>query len=430
MRSALILAALTVMMLIPAAAAQTARIGEKMPEITIEGWSIETADDDDRDGDRDRGRHGRDSRNEATLPDDFEDYIVVLYFFRTDDPTSMEYLETVEELHDEFRELGVQFLALSGETKEQGEERVEDRPLRIHFAWVGHDWVTRICKVAAYPQVYLLDTSGVLVSRFHPGDDMAEKIRQQMRRTPPASADPQTINERFALARAALAQHKYGQAYTHAAYVERVTDDESDRGREVDQLLDQIEEGAAEQLREAREAARREDYDRAAEILAEIAVRFRGRELSDEAELEIGRLMGNRELKPLLNRAHDEAEARLAFERAVAAEQEGRYLTAVRRYRAITADYGNTDTSEKADEAVTRIQDDPAAQRAIRRILDEEQAERWLEIAERFSKVKMHAKARVYLQRILDELPDTRSAPKARAALKDLPAETPKTAEK
>lgn len=354
--------------------------------------------------------------------DKFRERVVVVFFFQ---PTgvSVDSIPTVNDAYKKFGQSGVVFVGLTPAKKSDAESVVSGKEVKFP---VGFEAPTENkYAVTSFPQIYLLDTSGRLVNRFHPGEDLEEKIRTQMKRTPPRGADPTRLKLRYEQAAAALQRKDIGIAFTLASDVQRVADEKSEIGQKVKKLVEQINKAAEEWLDEAKDAAKDEEYDKACKILAELSVRFKGEDIAGKADTEIGRLMGDRTVKPKINSAIDNVKGEVINERAADHESLKEYLEARNLYREVVQDYPKTEAAEKAEKAIERINNDPMAKEAIERMLANEEADRWLDIGDRFAKVEMYDKAREYYQRVIEVHPTSRARPKAEEQLRDLPEPEP-----
>jgi tetratricopeptide (TPR) repeat protein len=159
------------------------------------------------------------------------------------------------------------------------------------------------------------------------------------------------------------------------------------------------------------------------QILAEISVRFAGTEVAVSADDERGRLMGDGKVKPKMLKAIENAKGGLLNDRAAESETTGRYLESLKLYRTVTEDFPDTDAARTASESLDRLTADPKVQDTIRGLRATEEAERWLDIGDRFAKIEMYGKAREYYQRVLDTHPGTQAAPKAQERLARVPEE-------
>ena len=389
-------------MLALAALGDEARIGERAPEIEAASWANYEGD---------------------VALSKFKERIIVLFFFRTDDSTSVdEAIPLLNRMHGSLGRGGVVFIGLTPEKKSKAESTVNGKEVQFIVGYEAK--VMDAYGVSSFPQIYLIDTAGKLVDRFHPLDDLEDRIRTQMRKTPPAGADPAALNNSLRKAQKALRQKKYGVAHHLATGVRDLADEESSPGRTAKRLIEEIEEAAEKWLDDAKRSAKAEDYEIACKIVAELCVFFRGSDVADDAEAERGRLRGNRDSKLIMAKAMDNAKGELLLLDAVDHEASKRYLDALKVYREVVSEYEDTEAAKTADEAMDRITSDPQAQRAIKAMWDEEQADRWFNIGNRFAKIDMYDKAREYYNLVLDSYPQSRAAPKAKARLKKLPEGT------
>jgi hypothetical protein len=392
----------------------TVAIGERAPELAAAGWI-----------------------NYSGTPklERFRGRVVVLFFFRTDD-ASAELIPAVSDAYKTFTRLGVVIIGLTPQKKEQVDSLVKAKELKFIVGY-GVDTVTRY-EVSSFPKVYLLDTAGLLVQRFHPGDDLEGRLRAQLRKTPPAGADAAGLERRLEQAKTALKEAEYGRAYTLALDVSKLAEKDSGPAKAAVELTKKIEDAARKWLEEAKAAVKAaaapnakdadSKYDRACELLAQLSVRFAGADLGRQADDEVARLMGDARLKPKLRSAINNAKAQLILDQAAQEEASSRYLEAFRLYRSVTEEFGETDAAKQADTALDRLRSDPKLQDSIKNIRMEEEAERWLDLGDRFTKLEMYGQAREYYERIVERHGDTRAAPKAKERLAKLPEEKPEEA--
>jgi len=280
-------------------------------------------------------------------------------------------------------------------------------------------------QVAAFPKVYLLDTSGRLVDRFHPGDNLEEKVRAQMRKTPPSGADATSLKDRLERAKAAAKGKEYGKAYTLAQNVSKLADSGSPTGKAADELVKQLEEAAKKWLDEAKSAAKGEDFDRACEILSELSVRFAGTDGGGDADNERGRLMGDGKIKSKLIKALEHAKGQQLNDEAAEEETAKRYLEALKLYNTAIDEYPESAAAKTAEQAIERINSDPKVQSTIQKLLATAEAERWLDLGNRFAQAEIIDRAREFYQRVIDAHPGTEAATRAKERLAKLPEDKP-----
>lgn len=385
-------------------------IGEPAPEIKVSD-SGSSRDKDEGDALLERNRHR----------------IIVLFFFRSTNYDSAEAIPILNKLHKDLHGSGVVIVGITDEKKDKYESFVKGK--EVDFDVYGNGAAWNSYEVPAPPRIYLIDTNGILVDRFHPFEDLEERIRAQLIKTPPPEANEENLAKRLVKARKAFDDKEYGRAYTFTKVVRNFVEEESERGREVANLIKEIEQAAKKQIQEAHDAVTSKNYEEAAKLLAEISVRFEGSDIGADADKEIGRLMGDRELKAMVRKALDDARGRLLNDNAADQEALEQYVEALKMYREVVEKYPDTDAAKDAEQAIDRISDDPAAREKIRKVRAEEEANRWLDLGDRFAKVKMYRKAREYYEMVREKHADSRAASKIKDRLKDLPKEDPEEAE-
>lgn len=382
-----------------AAEVKEAKLNEKAPEIKATSWM--------------------NAEGEVTL-EKFRQRIVLLFFFRSDDSASVEAFAVLNRIHK--AEGGrVIIIGLTSEKKEKAESVLKGKEVQ----WiVGFETKSEeIYKVPAPPQIYVIDTAGVLRGRYHPGDALEDKVALQKERTPPQGSDAGSLKKVLDEAKALEKKNQVGRAYRLAKQVSKDAEKDSPLAKEAGEVVKRLEEAAKKLIEEAREAGKVKDYEKACRILGDLSVHFAGTALQAEIETEIGRLMGDREVKPKMKKALDNANGQIVLDQAAEHESYKRYLVALRLYREVMEKYAGSDAAKAAEQAVDRITNDPQAKEIIRNLRGEAEAERWLDIAERFAKVEMYAKAREYYERIIEQHPNSRAASKAKERLPKLPEE-------
>jgi peroxiredoxin len=380
-----------------------AKIGEPAPPIQAEEWA--------------------NAEGQTVALDRFKDRIVVLFFFRTDDTQSVEAIPMLNEAHKDLGSRGLVIIGLTQEKKDKAESTIKGKEVKFIVGYGSKSAETY--KVSAPAQIYLIDTSGRFVERFHALNEPLERIRTQWNKTPPPGADPKAVQNRLNQAKELFKNKEYGKAYTLAKDVSKLADKESAAGKAVAKLIEEIEAEAKKWLEEAKDAAKSKDYDKACKIVSELSVRFAGTQIGSDADTEIGKLMGDREVKAKIRTAVENAKGQLKLDQAADHEASKRYLEAVALYREITEKHPDTEAAKKADEALERIRGDTTAQETIKTLLAEEEADRWLDVADRFAKVQMNDKSREFYQRVIDSHPTARAATKAKDRLTKLPENQP-----
>lgn len=394
-----------------AATAAAQKVGEPAPEIPYRP-----------EDERDREREG-----ERFAISELRGRIAVLFFFRSTNPESIDAMPIVAGIHRAHRTEGVRVVLLTPEKKEKVQgtlaaQNLDDVPL-----YYGAD-MSDLYQVVSYPYVFIVDPAGIIRWKGHPLDDLAARVKEQIRKTPPIGADQEALAAKLSRAEELLGKGEPGRAFTLAMKVLRVTEEGSPMNERARALKDKLIEAGKKWLEECRTAYREGDHKKACRIAAEVSVRFQTdarqgpeKDLVAEADTEIGRLRGDINTKDMVMRAVENARAEIKNDEAAELEANKEYLSAVRLYRQVMDDFPKSDAGRAAKQALERIQADPRIQALIRRDRSEAQAERWLSIAERYERVRMFAQAREQYQKIIKEHPRSAAATRAKEALRKLP---------
>jgi hypothetical protein len=346
--------------------------------------------------------------------------IVVLFFFRISDPASMDVLPKLVKLDKDLRTKGVVVIGITDGKKDKYEPVLKSK--EVAFEIIEGNMVDPY-DVSAPPRIYMVDPTGILADHFHPADDLEGRVLNQIRKTPPAGAAPEDIAKRRSAASAALDKKEYGRAYTLARELQGLT--EKDEKNTNSELLKKIEGEAKKWLDDARQTAKDKDNPKWYSVLAEISVRFAGTDLGNEADKEISIILGKRDEKPLINRAKDNVRGEISNEQAAEMVASERYAEALDLYREVAEKYPDTAAAKAAEKAVDSINDDPKSQAAIAEVRAGEEADRWLDLGDRYAKVKLYGKAREYYEKVIGTHGDSPAAGRARDRIKDLPADEP-----
>ncbi len=400
------LAALPLLLVSAGLFAQTP--GERPPAFDIKEWRNVEGDKSDKTFKLSEA-HGR---------------IVVIYFWRANDHGSIEYLDMLNEI----QRLPGTFVIAMAASKEEDVKRVMDgRKKEYSYAWgesiifVAED----LFDVSHYPRVYLIDPTGVIAWRGHPGE-LKERIKDQMRRTPPFGADREALNRKLAMAKKLIKQQKLGQAWTYASEVFDVSS-EGDLMKSSKDLRKQIREAADDWLEKARKHVEDKEYKEAAPILASLKVRFEGEDVASEAEKEISKLYASRETKKLIREEVDNVRAMILNEGAAELITHKRYVEGLEKYESVVEKYEKTKAAKAAKAEIDKLKGDSTIRKLVGGHRDELQADRWLDIADRFASLEMYPQAREYYKRIVQELPGTTAADRAKDRLRSLPKSKDKT---
>ena len=369
------------------------------------------------------------NKAEGSLLEDNRNRIIVLVFFRTFDAASIDLFPVLNELHDKYNKRGVSIIAISDEKMERVKSTAEGKGFK--FRYTGEVNPDRPYKFSAPPEAYIIDIYGkVAYARFHPADDLEEKIKKVIERGAPPGSDKESLKRHFERLTKLMLQEDCGRAYTLAKELEDWVEGEDESAtRRIDDLIEKIEKMADDWLKKARDEIEQKDYAPACRKLAVLSVRFHDSEIKERADRELGRLQGDNLTKPLVRKAVENAEAEVENDNAAALEMNGRYLEARDVYRGVTEDYEGTEAAREAADAIDRLGSDPAVQKEICKTQAAQQAGRWYDLGERYARVQLFALAREQLEQVIKDYPESHSAEKARKRLGELDSEERKAKE-
>jgi tetratricopeptide (TPR) repeat protein len=400
-----------------AVTAPAQKVGEPAPELPYRP-------DDER---------NRERESERFAISELRGRIAVLFFFRSTNPESIDAMPILAGIQRAHRTEGVRVVLLTPEKKEKVQGTLTAQNLEEVSLFHGAD-ISDLYQVVSYPYVFIVDPAGIITWKGHPLDDLAARVKEQIRKTPPIGADQEALTARLSRAEGLLAKGEPGRAFTLTMKVLRVTEAGSPLHERAKGLKEKLLEAGKKWLEECRSAYRDGDHKKACRIAAEVSVRFQTdaregpeKELVAEADTEIGRLRGDLNTKDMVMKAVENARAEIKNDEAAELEANKEYLPALRLYRQVMDDFPKTEAGKAAREALERIQADPKIQALIRRERSEAQAQRWLGIAERYERVRMFAQAREQYQKIINEHPRSAAAARAKEALRKLPKDEAET---
>ena len=379
-------------------------LGERAPDPNAESW-VNTPE----------------SGSTAPTLSRYRGRLVAYYFFRTDG-TAADTIPDVLAVAKKFSKQVV-FIGFTPQARDQAEPVIKAK--KITFMVGCGAKMEEKYSLAAPPCVYLMDTRGRFVGRFHPSEDLEARIQAQIEKTPPAGSDSQEIKNRKRQAETAFQEKQLGKAYSIARELSKVVDKESSDGKSIAELMKRLEQAGQKLLDEAKEKASGNDADAALKTLAELRVCFEGVTVGANAEGELGRLMGDNRLKSKVRKAIENAKGEQLNDLAADSEASRRYLEALNTYRQVMEEYADTAAAKAAEAAIDRIGSDAEAQKLMQSIWADEEAERWLGLADGYAKIELYDKARELYTKIIEAHPEARATARAKERLAKLPAEKP-----
>lgn len=415
------MAATTAALLFAASAAaqpRTATIGKEVPDVKI---SLQ--------GERDT--------EERYLFRELRGSIALFYFWRSTNLESLQRLSMMQQLHDKYRTKGVCFISVTLDQNEKVQEVKRERNLDF-FRWEawGGQAMHYLLGAFSEPYVVLVDPRGILAWRGLPSDRLEERLADLIARTNPPVGNPDWLDRRFRKAERFCDQREFGRGFTIARELVKMTEESHTVHGRAATLMARCEAGAEEQLGEALQAEAAKDYEKAARIVAEIAVRFEdpdeeeddrgGRDdredsVKRKAEYEIGRMNAKREFKQLIRDARQNAEGELLNDRAAGLEEDEYFVEAKHIYERTVKEYEDTAAAKEAKRRLRRIREDTGIQKKIAERRARDEAIRWLDLADRFAAIKLYDEAREHYEKVIAQHPNTEFASQAKQRLSELP---------
>ncbi|MGE0482385.1 MAG: redoxin domain-containing protein [Phycisphaerae bacterium] len=349
--------------------------------------------------------------------------ILLLWFFRSGDSGSVASIKTLVEINKNYGKNGVVVVGFTPEEREKVESFIKGR--EIPFVVFSGGTLHRLYEVAALPQVVIIDPESVVAWRGHPGDELEERVKRQIARTPPVGSDAKALKDRLARAQQALEKGDAARAY---ALVKSIIDIAEVTGQSVDQaksVQNKAEEAAKKLLEKMKEDAKGGDKSAASIAkLADISVRMPGTDAAREADEELGRMRGDIRTKNLVRTAIDDSRGAMRNDDAAELESLQRYTEALDTYKDVTDKYADTPAGKTAQAAIERINTDPKIQGTIRAKRAEEEADRWLDLGDRYATCGLADLARKQYDKLLEAHPKTAAAANAKKRIEALPKES------
>lgn len=358
----------------------------------------------------------------------FRNKVVVLTFFRTSDPDADDIAKNLSALHKSFYPRVI-VIGIIPEAKDKVEafaksKQIEFRLWNYTSSQEGQEPKLEKWNVSP-PRAFIIDPSGKIADQRHPGDNLEERVRSQLERTPVAGSDKAALMSQLAAAQQLSASKSLGKAYTIAKRVLSLLDENSAEAAAVKELIKQLNEAGQKAFEELKEKAKEKKFDEACPRLAEFSVRFAGEDWVKDVDSEVGRLQSDRESKARMKKAMDNARGELRNEQAAELEATKQYLEAKAIYKDVVEKYPDTDAFKAAQQAIDRISNDPTIRRTMEALVADEEANRLLDLADRYAKVEMNPEARELYQKVISAHPKSVAATRAKERLAKLPADEP-----
>jgi tetratricopeptide (TPR) repeat protein len=304
-------------------------------------------------------------------------------------------------------------------TKEKVDQLLQSKQYPMYYAYgptPDERW-----SVTSVPRAYIVDTNFVVTWIGNPKDNFEERVRHQMTKTPPTGSNPAAVQRKSEQLSKLVADKRFGKAYTIARSLREIVGEEPNARTALETAMKQIEEGARQQIDEIRRGIEAKSWRDAAKAAAELFIRFEGNQVSKDADTEIQKILADRDGKAIMRKALDNARGEMKMEQAVELQEAKQFLEATKVYEQIVEKYPETDVANEARSAIDRLKNDAAIQRATREARIVSEADRLLEIGERYAKVSMVAEARQTYEKIVADYPNSRAAMRAKELMNALP---------
>jgi len=390
------------------------------------------------------GQQANERLEEYSIQEKLPGHVVLIYFWRTSDTLSINLFPKMREIAEKYRSQGLACITMCPDPKEKYEKAIKDKGLdpfgNPNFFDSGYRNVQMSFGCMSHPEVALIDPWGIIVWRGSANDNVEERVKDLIAKTSPHAGDERWLSRRFREAESYYDKNEYGKAYWLARRVATVAGEGTSWHGQATGLMDKSKGAAENWLKEAIRLESEQKFDEAARIVAEIAVRMTekkegeqseqrgggsGEQAGDaarQAELEIGRMSGDRRLKEAIRKARLNTQGQTRIELAQELEEDKRHDEALEIYTEVVKTFEETDAAAAAKKAIERIEKDPAIRATVAKRRANDQADRWLFLAEQYTRAELFPQARETFERIIAEHADTDAAKKAKELLAKLPA--------
>lgn len=345
--------------------------------------------------------------------------MIVLFFWRTTDSGSIEAIPTLNEIHKDMGRSGIIVMGVSGEEREKVEPVVTGKGFQFPTLF-GASQLVRDFEISSFPNVLVVDPAGNLAWRGHPGDSLKERIKTLRTRTPPIGSESKTLSNKLKKSESALGKGQVGRAYTLAKSVKDVVEAGTPLSEQAKALMEKSEEAAKKALEEVKQETRAGKNEEACRRLADLSTRFSGQEVARLADEEVAKMRADNKTKNVMKKAIDNARGEMRNDEAEELAASSQFLEAVEAYKEVTEKYADTDAANDAKKAMEHINSDAGIQQKIKAARDNEEAERWIDLAERYEKCDLKDQAKATYEKIVSQHPKTLAASRAKKKLEEL----------
>jgi predicted esterase len=227
------------------------------------------------------------------------------------------------------------------------------------------------------------------------------------------------VKQIFDQAKAAEKSGKKGQAY---AFYEQVLSQKQpgDMTDQAKTATAAFEADAGKSSEDAESAITSAKFGDGFKKFLVVSQTYAGCSLGDKAAARIKELRADPSIRAQIDQAAIDASADEAESRAAGAEKIGDYKTAIADYSAYVTAFPKSHRIDQVRAHLKSLQDNPAIQAKITSSEPEKNCKKWLSLADSYITNGDADQAKVYLQKVIDNYPDSQWADTAKQKLRDL----------
>jgi len=360
-----------------------------------------------------------------SVVDDMPGRVVVFFFWRSKDARSLDWMKKIQAMSERYRQRGVSFVSMTTDKNEQIDKAFEDEDTDVfrgdRFVWgPGARPVDELLGAMSQPSVMLVDPWGYISWRGTRFDTFEQRLEALVQKTKPHAGDNAWLQRKLSEAERLKGKGEYARAFTIAKRVLKIAGESSTVGGAATTHMDEYVAATSAWIKKAVKLAEDKKYDEAARIMADISVRMEDTDVIEEAELELGRMRGDRRMKDPIRKALEDARGQVRNEIADELRDDDRYVAATKIYREVVKDREDTPAAEYAQKQIDTFKKNAAVRKQVQENRAWAQATRWLDMGDHYAELEMNEQARDSYQRIIDEHPGSDAAGMARERLKAL----------
>lgn len=352
--------------------------------------------------------------------------LLIVVFFTPGDTQTEPALRAVQSELDALEGSGI---AAVGVALTKSEDAVRDLTktlnlsFPIHFdARTGAIGVAKSWSVKTPVEIFLLDPDAHPV--FHgPPADLAAKVRDQLKLTPPRLVSRETVGEAMdalALAEARLNDGKPRSAARYLAGLPEEARKDPEVSERLAALTRSLEQALPELIEETEKLAASQKLAEAVVLLEQAAAALKDTPGEAKALDQLHSFTDDPELRPRIEAGRPQALAADLLDSAAEFEESSDLVSAYHLCQAVIEKYPDTAAAKEARAKIADWESTPARKRSLRDALYGQPANALLSQAENYRRSNLTEKARGFLQQILDKYPDTTAAEKAAKLLKEI----------